>query len=104
MTPYGLVPHVRRFRVAGIFDSGFYDSDANWGFVTLKAAQDLAGVGDEVSVIEFRIAEANRAPEFARELAQEAGPDFKAVTWMEQNRPLFRAFALKSLSRRFSWA
>lgn len=97
LTPYGLVPHVRRFRVAGIFDSGFYDSDANWGFVTLKAAQDLAGVGDEVSVIEFRIAEANRAPEFARELAQEAGPDFKAVTWMEQNRPLFRALRFEKL-------
>jgi lipoprotein-releasing system permease protein len=97
LTPYGLVPHVRRFRVSGIFDSGFYDSDANWGFVTLKAAQDLAGVGDEVSVIEFRIAEANRAPEFAHELAQEAGADFKAVTWMEQNRPLFRALRFEKL-------
>ena len=46
----------RRFRIAGIFDSGFYDYDANWGFVTLAAAQNLAGVGDVVSVLEFRIA------------------------------------------------
>ena len=55
LTPFGMVPRTRRFRVAGIFDSGFYDYDANWGFVTLAAAQGLAGVGDVVSVIEFRI-------------------------------------------------
>ena len=31
-----MVPRSRRFRIAGIFDSGFYDYDANWGFVTLR--------------------------------------------------------------------
>ena len=35
LTPFGMLPRSRRFRVAGIFDSGFYDYDANWGFVTL---------------------------------------------------------------------
>jgi len=97
LTPWGMMPHTRRFRVAGIFDSGFYDSDANWGFVTMSAAQKLAGVADEASVIEFRIAEANRAPEFARELEQEAGPQYKALTWMDQNRSLFRALHFEKL-------
>ena len=46
LTPFGLVPRSRRFRVAGIFNSGFYDYDANWGFVTLSSAQSLAGIGD----------------------------------------------------------
>src|SRR5256886_1943083 len=32
LTPYGLTPRTRRFRVAGVFDSGFYDYDENWGF------------------------------------------------------------------------
>ncbi len=35
LTPFGMLPRSRRFRVAGIFDSGFYDYDANWTFVTL---------------------------------------------------------------------
>ena len=48
LTPFGMVPRTRRFRLAGIFDSGFYDYDANWCFVTLQAAQNLAGVGDVV--------------------------------------------------------
>jgi len=48
LTPFGLLPRAKRFRVGGIFDSGFYDYDANWGFVTLRSAQELAGVGDKV--------------------------------------------------------
>jgi lipoprotein-releasing system permease protein len=31
LTPFGLLPRSRRFRITGIFDSGFYDYDANWG-------------------------------------------------------------------------
>ena len=45
LTPFGLMPRTRRFRVAGVFDSGFYDYDENWCFVTLAAAQSLAGAG-----------------------------------------------------------
>ena len=36
MTPFGMVPRSRRFRIAGIFDSGFYDYDANWGFAPCR--------------------------------------------------------------------
>src|SRR6202790_3761147 len=42
LTPFGLIPRTRRFRVAGVFDSGFYDYDENWGFLTLHAAPHLA--------------------------------------------------------------
>ena len=37
LTPFGMMPRTRRFRVAGVFDSGFYDYDANWCFLTLSA-------------------------------------------------------------------
>ena len=39
LTPFGMLPRSRRFRVTGIYDSGFYDYDANWAFVTLESAQ-----------------------------------------------------------------
>src|SRR5712664_3684897 len=61
LTPYGLIPRTRRFRVAGIFDSGFYDYDADWCFVTLSAAQGLSGAPELVSVLEFRIAHVDQA-------------------------------------------
>lgn len=97
LTPFGMIPRSRRFRVAGIFDSGFYDYDANWGFVNLAAAQGLAGTGDLVSVIEFRVAQADRAAEMARVIARAAGEGFRTTTWMDENRALFRAMRLEKL-------
>ena len=97
MTPFGMIPRSQRFRISGIFDSGFYDYDANWGFVSLPAAQNLAGVGDVVSVLEFRIADVDHADQMAARLKQEAGPGYTATTWMDENRALFRALRLEKL-------
>jgi lipoprotein-releasing system permease protein len=97
LTPFGLIPRSRRFRVSGIFNSGFYDYDANWGFVTIPAAQNLSGVGDLVSVLEFRIADVDGAAAMATRLTREAGPGYTATTWMDENRALFRALRLEKL-------
>ncbi len=97
MTPFGMIPRSARFRISGIFDSGFYDYDANWAFVTLHAAQKLAGVGDVASVLEFRIADVDRAEQMARELVAAAGKEYTTTTWMDENRALFRALSLEKL-------
>jgi len=97
LTPFGMLPRSRRFRVSGVFDSGFYDYDANWCFLTLAAAQALSGVGDRVSVLEFRLENPERAGDVARQLEKAAGQGFAATTWMEENRALFRALKLEKL-------
>lgn len=97
LTPFGMMPRTRRFRVTGIFDSGFYDYDANWGFVTLPAARTLAGTGEVVGVLEFRIAQIDRAEAVAEEVRRAAGEGYTTSTWMEQNRALFSALRLEKL-------
>lgn len=97
LTPYTLIPRTQRFRIAGIFDSGFYDFDKNWCFVSLSAAQSLGGASDAVNVLEFRLDNPDRAPEVARQAERIAGKDFLASTWMEQNLALFRALRLEKL-------
>jgi lipoprotein-releasing system permease protein len=97
LTPFGMLPRSRRFRVAGVFDSGFYDYDENWCFLSLPAAQGLSGVGDRVSVLEFRLYKPEQAGQIARTLEQAAGPGYTATTWMEENRALFRALRLEKL-------
>jgi len=97
LTPFGLMPRTRRFRISGIFDSGFYDYDENWCFVALSAAQSLAGASDIVNVLEFRLARPERAAELAAKIERLAGPGFVATTWMEENRALFRALHLEKL-------
>jgi lipoprotein-releasing system permease protein len=97
LTPFGMMPRTRRFRVAGVFDSGFYDYDENWCFLTLLAAQGLSGATDVVNVLEFRLAQPERAGEIARQVEKATGNGFLAATWMEENRPLFRALQLEKL-------
>jgi lipoprotein-releasing system permease protein len=97
LTPFGMVPRSRRFRVAGVFDSGFYDYDANWGFVTLGSAQGLAGAGDVVSLLEVRVDKLDEARSVAENLLRRAGPGYTTTTWMEENRALFRALSLEKL-------
>ncbi|MGB0037190.1 MAG: ABC transporter permease [Candidatus Acidiferrales bacterium] len=97
LTPFGMVPRSRRFRVAGIFDSGFYDYDANWAFVNLASAQGLAGIGDVVSLLEVRVVRMDDARSIAEDLLQRAGGGFTTTTWMDENRALFRALKLEKL-------
>ena len=97
LTPFGMLPRSRRFRVTGVFDSGFYDYDANWGFVTLPAAQALSGIGDVVSLLEVRVTHMDDASAIAAELLKRAGNGFTTSTWMDENRALFRALSLEKL-------
>jgi len=97
LTPFGMLPRSRRFRVAGIFDSGFYDYDTNWGFVTLSSAQGLSGIGDVVSLLEVRVKNLDEAGTVAAELLRRAGTGFTTSTWMDENRALFRALSLEKL-------
>ena len=97
LTPFGLSPRTRRFRVTGVFDSGFFDYDQNWCFVTMSAAQQLAGAGDVANVLEFRLQNPDRAEDVAKEAERMAGPAFAATTWMEENRALFRALRVEKL-------
>lgn len=95
LTPFGMVPKYIRFRVAGIFSSGFYDYDSGWAFTRLSDAQSLFGLGDLVSVLEFKIDDIYGAAEVARQLEQAAGAGFMATNWMDQNKALFRALRLE---------
>lgn len=97
LTPYGLIPRTRRFRVSGVFDSGFYDYDENWCFVGLPAAQSLAGTDDVVNVLEFRLDKPSQANEIAQTIEKSVGQGFVAGTWMEENRALFRALRLEKV-------
>src|SRR6202035_3662219 len=61
LTPFGLVPKYVRFRVVGIFNSGFFDYDSSWAFTRLSDAQRLFGLGDLISVIEFKVDDIDKA-------------------------------------------
>src|ERR1041385_4968556 len=100
LTPFGLVPKYTRFRVVGIFNSGFFDYDNSWAFASLYDAQQLEGLGDVVTVLEFKIDDIYKAGTVGDALEKVAGDGFMSTNWMEQNKAIFRALQLE---RRFTF-
>ena len=91
LTPLGLAPKYERFRVAGIFHSGFYQYDEAYAFIRLADAQQLFSEPDLLSIISFKVDNLDRAPEIGKAIENAAGEGFMTNNWMEQNRELFTA-------------
>ena len=97
LTPMGVRPSIKKFRVVGIFDTGFYEIDDLWAFTTLPAAQRALSLPDLVNSIEINVDNLERAPEIAKDVEKAAGKRYGTTTWMEQNRQLNAALHMERM-------
>jgi len=95
LTPIGPRPSIRRFRVVGIFESGFFEIDDSWAYTSLESAQQALSLPDVVNQIEVKLDDLNLAPEAARTIEKIAGPKYATATWMERNRQLLNALKME---------
>jgi len=97
LTPLGVRPNIRRFRVVGIFESGFFQFDDFWAFTSLHAAQEALSLTDVVNQIELKLDDKYLAPEVTIEAQKVAGAGQTATNWIQQNRQLFNAFRMQKI-------
>ena len=97
LTPFGTVPKYTRFHVVGIFSSGFFDYDSGWAFVRLSDAQRLFGLGNLISVLEFKIDDLDQADAISQQIEAAAGQGFMATNALRQNSALFKALKTERL-------
>jgi lipoprotein-releasing system permease protein len=97
LTPFGLRPVRYQFRVVGIFESGFYEIDSTYAFISLASAQQVFDVGNVVNSVELRLHDIYQAPEVAREAEKIAGPKLVANTWMEQYKQVLSALNMEKV-------
>jgi len=96
-SPVGMVPKVKRFAVAGTFDSGMFEYDASLIYMALADAQRFFGLGAAITGVEVRVADIYRSQEVARGIEGALGTPYRARDWMEVNRNLFLAFRLEKV-------
>lgn len=96
-SPVGMIPKVKRFAVAGTFDSGMFDYDSSLIYMSLTDAQRFFGLGDAITGVEIRVADIYGAQDVARRIEERLGTPFRARDWMEVNRNLFLAFKLEKV-------
>lgn len=80
--------------VMGIFESGFYDYDANMVIIPLITAQYINYKGETVDKISIRLDDAYKANN-VKTLLLEKYPDLFIYTWGEQNKALLSALTLE---------
>lgn len=97
LTPAGPRPAYFKFRVIGIFESGFYDLDSSFAFTSLKAAQKVRALGDVVNSIEMKLDDPSFAPGVARAADALVDKRLSATTWIEQNRQLSNALKMEKV-------
>jgi lipoprotein-releasing system permease protein len=97
-SPAGMVPKVKRFVLAGVFDSGMFDYDTTLAYLSLPDAQRFFDMKDGVTGIEVRVADIYGARAVARGIEHALGGfPYRARDWMEVNRNLFSALKLEKV-------
>ncbi|HVR60404.1 MAG TPA: FtsX-like permease family protein [Polyangia bacterium] len=96
--PTGPVPKMRPFRVAGHFYTGMYEFDSKLAYAALGDVQKFMGTPGEITGIEIRTRDPDRAPEIASAIAARLGPGYEVRSWEELNRSLFMALKLEKIA------
>jgi lipoprotein-releasing system permease protein len=92
-------PRTRKFRVTGIFYSGFDEYDRRLMYTSLQDTQDLVGRGDQVMGVELKVRDVDRAEAIAEKLEKAlGGPPYQVQDWYELNHNLFTALNLQKLA------
>jgi lipoprotein-releasing system permease protein len=97
----GIVPHTASFLVTGLFETGMYEYDNAYVFVSLDGAQRLAQLDTAVTGLEVRAPTREAAPGIAMRLADSLGMAVRTDDWQTQNSALFQALKLEKKGMTF---
>lgn len=96
--PLGMLPKVRKFRVAGIFEVGMFEYDSNLVLTAMKPAQEFFGMKDAVTGIEVRTKDIYKSGELRERIQKLLGAPYYAKDWMQMNKNLFSALKLEKFA------
>jgi lipoprotein-releasing system permease protein len=91
------VPKEMKLEVTGVFNTGMYEYDNQYLFVSLDVAQELAGLGKDVTGLEVATTDRWVASEVGASLARRLGYPYRTEDWQAQNNSLFQALRLEKL-------
>jgi len=97
LSPVGITPRFRLFKVVGIFKLGFYQVDANFGLIPLSIARDfLSRPGPDA--LQIKVANIDAAPEVSARLQAVLGAAYVSEDWTQLNESLYAALWLEKVA------
>lgn len=98
ITPTGFQPQMRRFEVTGIFQTGLFQYDTKFTYVSMETAQELLRLGGAVTGVEFDVEDPWAADRVAERVEKALGYPYTVEDWQQQNASLFSALKLEKLA------
>lgn len=94
ITPLGMVPKMKGYRVAGIFNTGMFEYDSTLAYVWIKDAQSFLGLGDAVTGIQLKVNDVYGTTALSKRINMDLGFSYHVRDWMQMNKNIL--FALKT--------
>ena len=94
ITPFGMVPKMKRFRVSGLFNTGMFEYDSTLAYIGLRQAQDFLSLGTAVTGLQLKVDDVYQADKIAGTINKGFGYEYYARDWMQMNKNIL--FALKT--------
>jgi len=96
-TPLGFIPRTKYFAVNGIFDSGMYEYNSSFVYLSLPDIQQFLGMENSITGYEVRVKDVYSSGRIARRITSALGYPYRATDWIAQNRNLFTALRLEKV-------
>jgi len=82
-------PRIKRFYVAGLVEIGYYEYDKTFSYMSINDAQELLEMPGQVTWIEIKLDDYEKAGSVAEALVEDLGYPYQAETWYQLNKSLY---------------
>jgi lipoprotein-releasing system permease protein len=95
VTPMGVTPRIKTYRVAAVFEIGMSEYDSSVVFMPLAEAQTYFGRANDVTAIEVYTTNPDRIDTFRKTVTEAAGRPIFLVDWRQRNSTFFNALQVE---------
>jgi lipoprotein-releasing system permease protein len=96
--PLGMLPKIKPFRIAAVFEVGMFEYDTNLVLTELKHAQEFLGIDENITGIEIKVKDIYKASIIREKLEKKLKFPYHAKDWMQMNKNLFSALKLEKFA------
>ncbi len=97
VTPIGVTPHRRAFKVVGVFSLGLFEFDSEYALVDLPVGERMVG-RDKPDFLEVRVDDMFASSQVAADISRRLGDDYVTQDWKTMNKSLFSALWLEKMA------
>ncbi|MDP5009146.1 MAG: lipoprotein-releasing ABC transporter permease subunit [Glaciimonas sp.] len=90
VTPAGVIPRLKQYTVAGIFEAGHFEYDSSLAFIHVEDAEKMFRL-NAPSGLRLKIKDMLQAPQVTQQLASSLPPNLYLRDWSQQNANWFAA-------------